>query len=139
MSTTHADQVPDSDANVENGANSDADTPDWDMKLAQAMVYKQEGNAKFKEKAYKGAIGKYHRALLYLRGVEEAQHKILELAGRTNPTVPEETLAQVRTVKADCYNNLAGKIAAILQANDSLSNLLRILTETPFLQYSNRA
>jgi hypothetical protein len=36
-------------------------------KLDLARKHKQQGNVKFEAKQYRGAIGEYHRAILYLK------------------------------------------------------------------------
>ena len=56
-------------------AENNTNSPNY--KLDQAKTYKADGNACFKSKNLKQAISKYHRALLYIRGIEEHQKKYL--------------------------------------------------------------
>jgi len=91
--------------------NDSTDSPAYN--LDQAKVYKCDGNARFKEGARKQAISKYHRALLYLRGIEESQRRAQHLPGQQSvEPLSEDMQQEVETLKVDCYNNLA---ACLLQ------------------------
>ncbi|CAH1791801.1 unnamed protein product [Owenia fusiformis] len=95
--------------------------PEYVFKLKQAKNFKQEGNEKYKLKNYKGAVGKYHRALLYTKGIEQKTNMgplegILKLEeseqARKYEAVPKDVMEEVVKLKLDCYNNLA---ACLLQ------------------------
>ena len=84
----------------------------WEEKLAQAKVFKQEGNEKYKSGAHKSAIGKYHRALLYLKGINDAQQSaplmpVMEDA-ELSKAIPDAAQSEVKQLQIDCYNNLSG-------------------------------
>lgn len=85
--------------------NDPTDSPA--LKLDQAKIYKAEGNDCFKSGSTKKAISKYHRALLYTRGIEEGQKKFQHIAGAQVVPLPEDMQNEVDSLKTDCYNNLA--------------------------------
>lgn len=86
-------------------------------KLETAKTFKTEGNECHKNKDYKGAIRKYHRALLQLKGIGQSNssglgafmsERDLQQMGYAQH-VPESVRIEVTRLTADCYNNLAGK------------------------------
>ena len=85
----------------------------WEEKLNQARDYKAQGNDRYKANEYKQAIGKYHRALLFTKGIEDAQHSMpfMPETEEYNPNkkIPESAQKEVYELKLACYNNLAGK------------------------------
>ena len=95
-----------------------------DKKLEKAIQFKQEGNDAYKTKNYIQAIKKYHRALLYLKGIGQSPGlgKMESLfngdlglgTGDANRqcAVDPKMMAQVVDLKTDCYNNLAGRFNA---------------------------
>lgn len=85
----------------------------WQEKLQTAKQFKGEGNGFYKENKYKAAMGKYHRALLYLKGIEGAAQSMTLGMLRTPEVeaaslVTEEGKAEVDQLKIACFNNLAG-------------------------------
>ena len=90
----------------------------WQEKLKSAKKYKLEGNEKYQGGMYKAAIGKYHRALLFLKGIREP-HKGFRLfeenSADTMKSISEEALSEASQLECDCYNNLSG--IACLQRN----------------------
>ena len=83
---------------------------EWQEKIEQARQYKASGNGSYKEKQWKSAVGQYHRALLFIKGLEASQQPMLmDLPVKEQPKVPPEILSEARKLKVDCYNNLAGK------------------------------
>ena len=84
--------------------------PTWQEKLEQAKSHKQDGNELYKQKQYKAAVRKYHHGLLYVKGIESAQQTgFLPFSvpgGEAEPT--SSNMAEVKSVKVDLYNNLAG-------------------------------
>lgn len=87
-------------------------------KLTEAKKLKASGNEKYKSKLFKQAIGSYHRALLYLRGVCQTTGSkpggLVDMLMETNsPTVSPEMQADVTALQLDCYNNLAGDMFAV--------------------------
>lgn len=83
-------------------------------KLVKAKSFKAEGNEKFKNKDYRGAIGKYHRAILYLKGIESTQKGLQGLVPENAP-LPPDLVKEKNSLKIDCYNNLA---ACILKSDN---------------------
>ncbi len=83
----------------------------WSEKLEQARKYKQEGNEQYKAGDYKAAIRRYHKAHLYLKGIESVQEPLPFPGmgeGRKEDKPPEEVKQEVTKLKVDCFNNLAG-------------------------------
>lgn len=82
----------------------------WKEMLKQAKSFKEEGNALFKGKMYKKAAGKYHRGLLYLKGIESKQNQLPFPFQNTEPVhLSSDDLAAVSALRVDIYNNLAGE------------------------------
>ena len=78
-------------------------------KLEAAERFKAEGNEQYKNKSYKLAIGKYHRAIIQLKAVGENRSvgSIMGMSAEqteTPPVIKDKT----NTLTRDCYNNLAG-------------------------------
>lgn len=88
---------------------------DEDM-IASAERFKMEGNEFFKTKNTKKAMGKYHRAILQLKGVG-SDEKMGSLLGAD--IQPKKLSADMEEkfikLKTDCYNNLA---ACLLQEKE---------------------
>lgn len=90
-------------------------------RIVKAEEYKQAGNILYKEKSYKMAIGKYHRALLQVRDIDNQRPKpllkgLMGLAGEGNnvfkqdKNLTNEMTQQVKQLELSCYNNLAGRV-----------------------------
>jgi len=75
-------------------------------KLAKANVLKDEGNAFYKQRDYKNAMKKYHRALLYVKGLNAEHPFAVVLNGGSE--MSEELVQQLKNTEVSCYNNLAG-------------------------------
>ena len=92
----------------------------WQDKLVSARKYKLEGNEKYKAGMHRAAIGKYHRALLFLKGIREP-HKGMRLleekrSDDKNP-ISEEALNESSQLECDCYNNLSGEPCVLLSSS----------------------
>ncbi|XP_042349882.1 tetratricopeptide repeat protein 9C [Plectropomus leopardus] len=85
--------------------------PVWTL-LEEAAQIKTEGNAFYREKNIRSAIGRYHRALLVLRGLDSDVMTSLKGFGPEIPALTPEQEALLRNTQVDCYNNLA---ACLLQ------------------------
>ncbi|KAJ8246959.1 hypothetical protein GJAV_G00257190 [Gymnothorax javanicus] len=83
-----------------------------DVLLQDAVRLKTEGNACYREKRFRAAIGRYHRALLVLRGLDSDVTAAVQGFGPQTPTVTAEQEELLRNTQVDCYNNLA---ACLLQ------------------------
>lgn len=90
-------------------------TPVWTL-LEQATQMKTEGNAFYRDKNIRSAIGRYHRALLVLRGLDSEVLSSVKGFGPERPPLTPEQEAALRSTQVDCYNNLAGrkKISTLL-------------------------
>ncbi|XP_074530070.1 tetratricopeptide repeat protein 9C [Halichoeres trimaculatus] len=85
--------------------------PVW-ASLEEAAQLKTEGNAFYREKNIRSAIGRYHRALLVLRAFDPDAMASLKVFGPGLPALTPEQEAALRNTQVDCYNNLA---ACLLQ------------------------
>ncbi|XP_039669617.1 tetratricopeptide repeat protein 9C [Perca fluviatilis] len=85
--------------------------PVWTL-LEEAAQMKTEGNALYREKNIRPAIGRYHRALLVLRGLDSDVMASVKGFGPEIPALAPEQEAFLRNTQVDCYNNLA---ACLLQ------------------------
>ncbi|NXY04871.1 TTC9A protein, partial [Pteruthius melanotis] len=90
--------------------------------IGRALDFKSEGAQCYKDKKFREAIGKYHRALLELR--RRRRRRSQEPAGQRPPAaaaaaaaaaagLSEEQRQAVEAIEVDCYNSLA---ACLLQA-----------------------
>ncbi|XP_033112762.1 tetratricopeptide repeat protein 9C-like [Anneissia japonica] len=83
-------------------------------RITQAESYKVEGNLLYKQKEYKKAIGKYHRALLFLKGLQDnAQMKAMRsvLLSVNEPSIEDgltnDIKDKIKNIEIGCYNNLS--------------------------------
>uniref|UniRef100_A0A8D0BFP1 Tetratricopeptide repeat protein 9A n=1 Tax=Salvator merianae TaxID=96440 RepID=A0A8D0BFP1_SALMN len=93
-----------------------------EAKIGRAVEFKAEGSRCYKQKKFREAIGKYHRALLQLKGLEPpavtargdaaAPEKNL-LGGTVWLRLSEEQRALVESTEIECYNSLT---ACLLQS-----------------------
>ncbi|NWW86627.1 TTC9A protein, partial [Rhynochetos jubatus] len=84
--------------------------------IGRALDFKSEGAQCYKDKKFREAIGKYHRALLELKALLLLLSQ--EPAGQRPPAaaaagLSEEQRQAVEAIEIDCYNSLA---ACLLQA-----------------------
>ncbi|XP_069807445.1 tetratricopeptide repeat protein 9A [Dendropsophus ebraccatus] len=78
--------------------------------IHRARDFKSQGAQCYKDKKYREAIGKYHRALLELKGLPGEQ----ETGDSPQPgSLSDEQRRAVESIEVDCYNSLA---ACLLQA-----------------------
>ncbi|XP_029454615.1 tetratricopeptide repeat protein 9A [Rhinatrema bivittatum] len=91
--------------------------------IQRALEFKSQGAQCYKEKKFREAIGKYHRALLELKGLlllsqedreQEAASPCASSSSAAKPSrLTEEQSQMVESIEIDCYNSLA---ACLLQA-----------------------
>lgn len=89
------------------GDNKKKSKPVWAL-LEEAAQMKTEGNAFYREKNIRSAIGRYHRALLVLRSLDADVNTSVKGFGPETPELTSEQEATLRNIQVDCYNNLAG-------------------------------
>lgn len=82
--------------------------PVWTL-LEEAAQMKTEGNAFYREKNIRSAIGRYHRSLLVLRSLDSDVMKSVKGFGPEKPALTPEQEAVLKNTQMDCYNNLAGR------------------------------
>lgn len=85
--------------------------------IRRAHEFKNQGAQCYKDKKFREAIGKYHRALLELKGLQpapgeqERDSRAASPAGASNPgRLSEEQSKTVEAIEIDCYNSLAGEL-----------------------------
>ena len=85
--------------------------------IRRAHEFKSQGSQCYKDKKFREAIGKYHRALLELKGLlpapgeRERDSRAACPAGAPNPgCLSEEQSKTVEAIEIDCYNSLAGEL-----------------------------
>ncbi|KAM6953731.1 tetratricopeptide repeat protein 9C [Aplochiton taeniatus] len=86
--------------------------PKVDAQLQEAGKLKTEGNTFYREKKVRSAIGRYHRALIVLRGLDSDVTAAVKGFGPEAPVLSSEQEELLRNTQVDCYNNLA---ACLLQ------------------------
>lgn len=89
------------------GDKKQSSKPVWAL-LEEAAQMKTEGNAFYREKNIRSAIGRYHRALLILRSLDAEVNTSVKGFGPETPELTSEQEATLRNIQVDCYNNLAG-------------------------------
>ncbi|XP_069115064.1 tetratricopeptide repeat protein 9C-like [Argopecten irradians] len=108
-----------------------------DEKIRNAATFKAEGNAFYKEKDFRKAIGKYHRAILQLKAVgSESKCAALMPVPMTNGS-PQELTPEMNelfiSLRVDCYNNLAACL--LHQENTNYNKVLeycdQVLSDRP--------
>ncbi|XP_033733811.1 tetratricopeptide repeat protein 9C-like [Pecten maximus] len=108
-----------------------------DEKIRNAATYKADGNAFYKEKDFRKAIGKYHRAILQLKAVgSESKCAALLPVPLTN-AAPQELSPEMNdlfiSLRVDCYNNLAACL--LHQENTNYNKVLeycgQVLSDRP--------
>lgn len=82
--------------------------------IQRAHEFKSQGAQCYKDKKFREAIGKYHRALLELKGLlpppGERDSRAASPAGAPKPgRLSEEQSKTVEAIEVDCYNSLAGE------------------------------
>uniref|UniRef100_A0A8B9FQU4 Tetratricopeptide repeat domain 9 n=1 Tax=Amazona collaria TaxID=241587 RepID=A0A8B9FQU4_9PSIT len=81
------------------------------LQRTQALDFKSEGAQCYKDKKFREAIGKYHRALLELKALLLLLSQ--EPPGQRPPSaaaaagLSEEQRQAVEAIEVDCYNSLA--------------------------------
>uniref|UniRef100_A0A670I9F3 Tetratricopeptide repeat protein 9A n=1 Tax=Podarcis muralis TaxID=64176 RepID=A0A670I9F3_PODMU len=83
-----------------------------DELIRRALDFKSQGAQCYKEKKFREAIGKYHRALLELKGLLLAQEEDDDVGGLGRSLTGEQSQL-LESIEIDCYNSLA---ACLLQA-----------------------
>jgi hypothetical protein len=107
-------------------------------KLQTALKFKEEGNQFYKDGNFKKAAGKYHRAVLYMKGIDTDLHGTPAFlqAASVDPNhekhIKKETEQRCIEINISVYNNLA---ACLLQQEDSSPDRIKELAEVIFLLF----
>ncbi|KAJ8405866.1 hypothetical protein AAFF_G00313030 [Aldrovandia affinis] len=90
---------------------------EMESKIQKAVDFKSEGNRCYKEKKFREAIGKYHRALLQLKGVHVVEgttgSEVNLLNQATTVKLTEDQRRVVESTEIECYDSLT---ACLLQS-----------------------
>ncbi|XP_028319718.1 tetratricopeptide repeat protein 9B [Gouania willdenowi] len=89
---------------------------EMETKIQKAIDFKVEGHRCYKEKKFREAIGKYHRALLQLKGVHVVDGTAgseVSLLNRTTAKLNEDQRRAVENTEIECYDSLT---ACLLQS-----------------------
>ncbi|XP_076846360.1 tetratricopeptide repeat protein 9B [Brachyhypopomus gauderio] len=89
---------------------------EMEAKIQKAIGFKQEGHRCYKEKKFREAIGKYHRALLQLKGVHVVDGTTgseVSLLNQAAAKLTEEQRRAVESTEIECYDSLT---ACLLQS-----------------------
>uniref|UniRef100_A0AAV2J200 Tetratricopeptide repeat protein 9B n=1 Tax=Knipowitschia caucasica TaxID=637954 RepID=A0AAV2J200_KNICA len=99
------------------GAGHGSAEMDMEAKIQKAIDFKLEGHRCYKEKKFREAIGKYHRALLQLKGVHVADNTTGSEVNLLNQAaaakLSEEQRSAVKSTEIECYDSLT---ACLLQS-----------------------
>ncbi|XP_034025104.1 tetratricopeptide repeat protein 9B [Thalassophryne amazonica] len=100
------------------GGGYRAGSADMEMeaKIRKAIDFKAEGHRCYKEKKFREAIGKYHRALLQLKGVHVVDGTTgseVNLLNQAAAKLTEEQRRAVESTEIECYDSLT---ACLLQS-----------------------
>ncbi|CAH2314012.1 tetratricopeptide repeat 9B [Pelobates cultripes] len=98
----------DQKASVGGGRLPPGPEPEMEGRIQKAVEFKSEGNRCYKEKKFRDAIGKYHRALLVLKGVHEAREDG-KANSRDGARLTEAQKVQVEATEIECYDSLTGR------------------------------
>ncbi|XP_056905976.1 tetratricopeptide repeat protein 9B [Takifugu flavidus] len=89
---------------------------EMEAKIQKAIDFKAEGHRCYKEKKFREAIGKYHRALLQLKGmqvVDGTTGSEVNLLNQAASKLTEEQRRAVESTEIECYDSLT---ACLLQS-----------------------
>ncbi|KAG7483929.1 hypothetical protein MATL_G00043540 [Megalops atlanticus] len=98
------------------GYRAGAPEVEMEVKIQKAVDFKVEGHRCYKEKKFKEAIGKYHRALLQLKGVhvvEGTTGSEVNLLNQATAKLTEDQRRVVESTEIECYDSLT---ACLLQS-----------------------
>ncbi|KAK6295664.1 tetratricopeptide repeat protein 9B [Coregonus clupeaformis] len=106
------------DVGVGGGGGSRAGSAQMEMEanIQKAIDFKVEGHRCYKEKKFREAIGKYHRALLQLKGVhlvDGTSGSEVNLLSQAAVKLTEEQRRTVEITEIECYDSLT---ACLLQS-----------------------
>lgn len=85
---------------------------EMEAKIQKAIDFKLEGHRCYKEKKFREAIGKYHRALLQLKGVHVVDGTTgseVNLLNQAAAKLTEEQRRAVESTEIECYDSLTGE------------------------------
>lgn len=85
---------------------------EMEAKIQKAIDFKAEGHRCYKEKKFREAIGKYHRALLQLKGmhvVDGTTGSEVNLLNQAAAKLTEEQRRAVESTEIECYDSLTGE------------------------------
>ncbi|XP_034723274.1 tetratricopeptide repeat protein 9B [Etheostoma cragini] len=103
-------------AGGDGGYKADSAETEMEANIKKAIDFKVEGHRCYKEKKFREAIGKYHRALLQLKGVHVVDGTTgseVNLLNQPSTKLTEEQRRTVESTEIECYDSLT---ACLLQS-----------------------
>ncbi|XP_024863506.1 tetratricopeptide repeat protein 9B [Kryptolebias marmoratus] len=103
-------------AGGDGGCRAGSAEMEMELKIQKAIDFKAEGHRCYKEKKFREAIGKYHRALLQLKGVHVVDGTTgseVNLLSQAAAKLTEEQRRAVESTEIECYDSLT---ACLLQS-----------------------
>ena len=100
------------DVGVGGGCLAGSAQMEMEANIQKAIDFKVEGHRCYKEKKFREAIGKYHRALLQLKGVhlvDESTDSEVNLLSQAAVKLTEEQRRTVEITEIECYDSLTGE------------------------------
>ncbi|KAI3367456.1 hypothetical protein L3Q82_026318 [Scortum barcoo] len=95
--------------------------------VRRALDFKSQGTQCYKDKKYREAIGKYHRALLEIKGLcrvlgdpdtsSKTPSPLLPTISKPS-TLTDEQKGAMENAELECYNSLAGLAVVLLLCNE---------------------
>uniref|UniRef100_A0A8C7L4S7 Tetratricopeptide repeat domain 9B n=1 Tax=Oncorhynchus kisutch TaxID=8019 RepID=A0A8C7L4S7_ONCKI len=104
------------DVSVGGGCRAGSAQMEMEANIQKAIDFKVEGHRCYKEKKFREAIGKYHRALLQLKGVhlvDGTTGSEVNLLSQAAVKLTEEQRRTVEITEIECYDSLT---ACLLQS-----------------------
>ncbi|XP_052323198.1 tetratricopeptide repeat protein 9A-like isoform X1 [Oncorhynchus keta] len=100
------------DVGVGGGCLAGSAQMEMEANIQKSIDFKVEGHRCYKEKKFREAIGKYHRALLQLKGVhlvDESTDSEVNLLSQAAVKLTEEQRRTVEITEIECYDSLTDK------------------------------
>ena len=93
--------------------------------VRRALDFKTQGTQCYKDKKYRDAIGKYHRALLEMKGLcrvfgdpdASCKSPSSTLATISKTPLTDEQKGAMENAELECYNSLAGRLTIRLRVD----------------------
>ena len=107
--------------------------------IGQAEAFKQEGNKRFKEQNFRGALGSYHKVFCFVNGLQmpgerNEASQYAEMMGRpagANLTVPADRVEDVKKLKQSTHLNMAACYLKLGEHRKCIDACTKALSTSP--------